>query len=221
VTTLSDIWTSDLSDTATRVAAWAKPAPSSQFTPWGGSPGAQPRRRASDFAPSTMASPPPGEPEPDLEALRAQAFAEGFEQGRQTVLAEFARHREALAALIRSAEVLQPEAAGPLASVLTETVTRLVRQIVGEVQIDPALLRERAETMADLVTAECGPARLRMHPDDIALLDGLDLGVPMAPDHHLASGTIILETGEGWIEDGPQVRLARLRAQLDGMGLPR
>ena len=56
---------------------------------------------------------------------------------------------------------------------------------------------------------------------DIALLDGLDLGVAVAPDHHLSSGTIILETGEGWIEDGPQVRLTRLRALFDSMGLPR
>jgi len=37
----------------------------------------------------------------------------------------------------------------------------------------------------------------------------------------MASGTIVLETGEGWIEDGPQVRLARLRQQLDAIGLGR
>ena len=114
---------------------------------------------------------------------------------------------------------MQPEPHGPLAALLTETVTRLVRQIVGEVQIDAATLRARAEAVAELVTAELGPARLRMHPDDIALLEGLDLPLPVAPDHHLASGTILLETGEGWIEDGPQVRLARLRQQLDAMGM--
>lgn len=219
--TLSEIWASDIGATATRVNAWAKPAPSSQFTAWGGTPGDHPRRRASDFAPSAMTNVVDDEPEIDLETIRAHAFAEGFDQGRQAVLAEFAREREALAALIRSAEALQPEPTGPLAAVLTETVTRLVRQIVGEVKIDAATLQERAETIAELVTAESGPARLRMHPDDIAMLDGVDFGIPLAGDHHLASGTIILETGEGWIEDGPQVRLARLRAQLDNMGLPR
>lgn len=217
---MSELWTSEVGAAATRVNAWARPAPSTHFTPWGGNAD-HPRRRASDFAPSAMPSPPEDEPEPDIETIRAHAFAEGFDQGRQAVLAEFARQREALAELIRSAEALQPEPAGPLAAVLTETVTRLVRQIVGEVKIDPALLKERAEAIADLVTAECGPARLRMHPDDIAMLDGTELGVPVAADHHLASGTIILETGEGWIEDGPQVRLARLRTLLDGMGLPR
>jgi len=157
----------------------------------------------------------------DIETIRAEAFADGFEQGRQAMIAEFALEREALARLIRSAEALRPEPAGPLAAVLAETVSRFVRQIVGEVGIDPAMLRERAETIAELVSAEVGPARLRMHPEDIAILDGLDLGVPLVPDHHLASGTIMLETGEGWIEDGPQVRLARLRAHLDNMGMSR
>ncbi len=216
MTILSDIWTSDLSDAATRADSWARPAPSGSFTAWG-SNGSRPMRRASDFAPT----PRPSEPTTDIEGLRAEAFAEGFEQGRQTVMMEFAREREALAALLRSAEALQPEPTGPLAAVLAETVTRMVRQIVGEVKIDPAMLKERAETIAEMVTAESGPARLRMHPDDIAMLDGVDLGLPLAPDHHLSSGTIVLESGEGWIEDGPQVRLARLRTQLDNMGLPR
>lgn len=218
---MSDIWTSETGFAATRVDAWTRPAPSNGFTPWGGDAGHHPRRRASDFAPSARTSVVEDEAAPDLQAVRAEAFAEGFDHGRQAVLAEFAREREALAQLIRAAETLQPEPAGPLAAVLAETVTRLVRQTVGEVKIDPATLHERAEAIAELVTAESGPARLRLHPDDIAMLDGVDLGLPVAPDHHLASGTIILETGEGWIEDGPQVRLARLRARLDAMGLPR
>ena len=210
------MWASDMGASATRVEAWARPAATTQFTPWGGDN--HPRRRASDFAPTQRASEPAVL---DMETVQAEAFAAGIEQGRQEAILEFARDREALAQLIRSAEALQPEPSGPLAAVLTETVTRMVRQIVGEVQIDPATLKERAESVAELVTAESGPARLRLHPNDIAMLEGCDLGLPIAPDHHLASGTIILETGEGWIEDGPQVRIARLRAQLDHMGLPR
>jgi len=218
---LSEVWTTEHIGAATRANAWSKPAPTSSFTPWGGSSDHHPRRRASDFAPSAMASVSDDEPEIDLETIRTHAFAEGFDQGRQAVLAEFAREREALAQLIRAAEALQPEASGPLAAVLTETVSRMVRQIVGDVKIDPAMLQERAETIAEMVTAECGPARLRMHPGDIAMLDGIDFGIALSPDHHLSSGTIILETGQGWIEDGPQVRLTRLRAQLDAMSLPR
>lgn len=220
---MSELWTSEIGGTATRVDAWARPASSPQFTPWGDG---QPRRRASDFAPRQQAQPnqthaAAESAQLDAEAIRNEAFAAGFEQGRQSAILEFAREREALARLIASAGALQPEPHGPLAAVLAEAVTRMVRQIVGEVRIDPALLEERATAIAELVTAECGPARLRMHPDDIAMLEGVDFALPLAPDHHLASGTIVLETGEGWIEDGPQVRLARLRAQLDSMGMPR
>lgn len=213
---MSDLWTPENIGEATRVDAWARPASGASFTPWGGE--GHPRRRASDFAPS---APKASSPVTDIETLRNEAFAEGFEQGRQAVMMEFMREREALAALIRSAEALQPEPTGPLAAVLAESVTRLVRQIVGEVQIDPAMLRARAESIAELVSAESGPARLRMNPDDIAMLDGVDFGLPMAADHHLASGTIVLETGEGWIEDGPQVRLAKLRQKLDMMVQPK
>lgn len=214
---MSEVWTPEDIGSAARAEAWTRPAPSEHFTPWGGN--GHPKRRASDFAPSPREA--KAEAVTSIETLRNEAFAEGFEQGRQTVLQEFAREREALAELIRSAEALQPESTGPLAAVLAETVTRFVRQIVGEVKIDPAMLRERAATIAEMVTAESGPARLRMNPDDIAMLDGVDLGIATAPDHHLVSGQIVLETGEGWIEDGPQVRLAKLRTQLDSMGLPR
>ena len=212
-----EVWTPQDIGGATRADAWTRPAPTIHFTPWGGE--AHPKRRASDFAPSPRQ--PQADPVTNIETLRTEAFAEGFEQGRQTVIAEFARDREALAELIRSAEALQPDNAGPLAAVLAETVTRLVRQIVGEVAIDAKTLVERATAVAELVTAESGPARLRMNPDDIAMLQGVDFGLPMWPDHNLVSGQIVLETGEGWIEDGPQVRLAKLRAQLDNMGLPR
>jgi flagellar assembly protein FliH len=37
----------------------------------------------------------------------------------------------------------------------------------------------------------------------------------------LAPGTIRLDTGAGWVEDGPNVRLEKLRNALDRMGAPR
>jgi flagellar assembly protein FliH len=215
---MSDLWAAELQDDARRVDAWARPAQSTQFTPW--SNGNHPRRRASDFTPRAS-SPQQDNGEIDLDALRAGAFAEGFERGREALATEMAGERAALTDLIHSAEALRPEPHGPLATILAEAVTRMVKQIVGEVTIDAEMLKARAESIAELVTVEAGPARLRLHPDDIARLAGCEFSVPMAADHHLAPGTIVLETGEGWIEDGPQIRLARLRAQLDALGMPR
>jgi flagellar assembly protein FliH len=215
---MSDLWTADLQGDAQRVNAWARPAQSAAFKPWANED--HPRRRASDFTPRDSAT-PQGKDDVDLDAIRAEAFSAGYDRGREALAAEMAGERAALADLIRSAEALRPEASGPLATILAETVTRLVKQIVGEVTIDAEMLKARAESIAELVTVEAGPARLRLHPDDIARLAGCEFSVPMAADHHLAPGTIVLETGEGWIEDGPQIRLARLRAQLDALGMPR
>ena len=62
---------------------------------------------------------------------------------------------------------------------------------------------------------------MRLHPEDAALIDSAQLEVEVQPDATLARGTIVLETGHGWIEDGPAVRLERLRAELDKMAAPK
>jgi flagellar assembly protein FliH len=53
------------------------------------------------------------------------------------------------------------------------------------------------------------------------LLEPADLPVDVAADPALPRGTVVLETGHGWIEDGPAVRLDRLRAELDKMAAKR
>jgi flagellar assembly protein FliH len=154
----------------------------------------------------------------DAATLQAAAFAEGFEEGRSTVELELAGERDALARLAEAMETLRPEPTDALAALLAETVERLVRQIVGEVAIDPALLIGRAEAAAALIGDEVGPSKLRVHPDDVAHLAGARIPMPVAGDASLDRGSIVLETASGWIEDGPAVRLERLRAELDRMG---
>jgi len=152
--------------------------------------------------------------------LQEEAFALGVEEGRKTVEAEYAAEREAIARLAETLAVLRPEPANALALLLAETVDRLVRQVIGEVEIDAQLLIARAQAAAALVAKEVEPTRLRAHPDDIAHLRGARLDVALHADPTLGRGAIILETGHGWIEDGPAVRLDRLRAALDKMMAP-
>jgi flagellar assembly protein FliH len=153
--------------------------------------------------------------------IQEEAFALGCEEGRKTVEAEFAAERDALGRLAESLAVLRPEPANALALLLAETVDRLVRQVVGEVEIDANLLLARAQAAAQLVGKDVEPTRLRAHPDDIIYLEAGRLEVPLHADPTLSRGTIVLETGHGWIEDGPAVRLDRLRAELDKMAAPR
>ena len=71
--------------------------------------------------------------------------------------------------------------------------------------------------MAAVDADEALPARLRLHPEDIARLEGLAAPLEIFPDPALKPGTVVAETAQGLVEDGAAVRLERLRAQLDAM----
>lgn len=164
-------------------------------------------------------------PEPvdpiDPDEVAIGAFARGYEEGCRAMEAEFATERAAMQRLIAAAETLQPEPPAALASLIAETVGRLVRQIVGEAPIDPDLLLARAEAAAALVVDETRPVRMRLCAADCLLLADAGLELELVADPVLAPGTILIETKDGWIEDGPAAALARLSRQLDRMGIAR
>jgi flagellar assembly protein FliH len=205
---MSNLWSLESAGRARPLGTFALERQEQIFTPWGGVEDEDERPVAQPAA-------------IDIEAIRADAFADGWAEGRRTVEVEIAAERDVLARLAESLDVLRPEPTNALALLLAETVDRLVRQIVGLVEVDGALLTERAEAAAALIGEETGPARLRINPADIALLDGARIPVAIVGDDHVERGALVLETGQGWIEDGPAIRLERLRAELDRMGAER
>lgn len=206
---MSEVWPAPAVEGAIPLPVWARPEERRAFIPWSGGTADQPESGAA--LPECF----------DPDAIRAQAFAEGLTEGRRTVEAEVAAERDAVARLAEALENLRPEPPRELGLLLAETVKRLVGQIVGEVAIDGDALLERAHAAAEAVADETGPVRMRLHPDDHERLRGARIDVEMLSDSHLSPGTILLETGDGWIEDGPQVRLEKLRAALDRLGAPR
>jgi flagellar assembly protein FliH len=205
------MWSETAAEIASPAPVWAKPEEARSFTPWTNA-------AQSDAAHGDT---PPISEYLDPEMIRVQAYADGLAEGRRTVEAEVAAERDAVARLAEVLENLRPEPPRELGMLLSETVKRLVRQIVGEVEIDGEKLLERAHAAAEIIADETGPVRMRLHPEDFERLQDARLDVEMIPDSHLAPGTILLETGDGWIEDGPQVRLDKLRAALDQLGVPR
>jgi flagellar assembly protein FliH len=208
---MSELWQGEAALAATRVPPWVRHGDVLQFRPWS-MPGDGSRNITSDadHDPSHLHS---------SADLQAAAFAQGFEEGGQAVEEMVAQERASIVALAASLEVLKPQPSQALAMLLSETVERLVRQIMGTVEIDRDTLIDRAQQAAELIGEEAGPMRMRLHPDDLALLADAALDTPLLADHHLPRGTIRLETDEGWIEDGPEARLERLRAALDQMGI--
>ncbi len=160
------------------------------------------------------------EPEPpvDVAAVTAAAYADGFAAGRATIEAELAPEREALVQLAESLKVMRPDPSAPLALLLVEAVDHMVRQVVGEVEVDATLLLARAQAAAELIVEQTKPSTLRLHPDDFARLEGAVLPVPMVADPAVACGDVVLETAEGWIEDGVAARLDAVRTALGSMG---
>jgi flagellar assembly protein FliH len=150
-----------------------------------------------------------------------QAYARGVEDGRRIAEIDFAEAREALTKLAGALPNLRPEPTLPLAMLLAETVDRLVREIVGEVEIDGLRLLSRAKAAAALIGEASEPARLRVNPEDAALLADAELELTIEADPELPRGSVLIETAGGWIEDGPAVRLERLRAELDKVAAAR
>jgi flagellar assembly protein FliH len=181
-------------------------------------------RRDAPFRPWSTEEEPPCDPNVPIDMacqIEEIAYARGLADGRATVEAEVAAERHALIALAESLQSLRPEPTLPLAMLLAETVDRLVREVVGEVEIDAVRLLARCKAAAALVGEATEPARLRLHPDDAALLADAALDVAIEPDAALARGAVLLETSDGWVEDGPAVRLERLRAALDQVAAAR
>lgn len=156
----------------------------------------------------------------DAENLIAQGYADGLNEGRRLAMIELDEERAAIARLASSLEGLKPQDSDGLAALLATTVKRLVTQIVGEVEINSETLIERVQSVAAMIAEETAPKRLRLHPTDVARLQGANIGLDMVGDPLLAPGTIMIDTGSGWVEDGPHVRLEKLRTQLDRLGAP-
>ena len=158
------------------------------------------------------------EPEIDMvEEARMEGFTLGFDEGCRITAEGNAADVDARARLAEALELLSPAPSGMLSTMLSATVVRLVEQIVGEVEIDLERLVQRCDTVAAFIESNQDKSALHLHPDDVALLEGEAIGVPMIADKAMHRGCVRLETADGWVEDGPDVRLSRLRALMDDM----
>jgi flagellar assembly protein FliH len=207
---------------AARVPVWTRPSAGHGFTArTGGDTGGFSAWAQSDDHADHAFHNAPSNDVADAEALIAQGYADGLNEGRRLAMIELEDERAAMQRLAGSLEVLNPAGADGLAAMLANSVKRLVTQIVGEVEINTDTLIERTQAVAAMIAEETSPSRLRLHPTDVVRLQGAPIAVEMVADPMLAPGTIVLDTGTGWVEDGPHVRLEKLRAQLDRLGAPK
>lgn len=210
---MSNLW-QGVEARAARLGSWMELSPQENFRPLYGMDG-------DGFTPLESAffdgDEQPAEEAPSLDQLTADAFAQGFDEGVRTARGEIDADRAAHLRLALALEQLQPQSSGALSALLSTAVLRLVRQIAGEVEVDVELLARRCQAVAECVEEEVGQPALYLHPDDIELMEQKGLPVRLLADAEMLRGSVRLETADGWVEDGPEIRLSRLQSLLDDM----
>lgn len=201
---------------AQRVSVWTQPdgAGPPPFVAWGEA------LRTAFVAPEEEAFEPEIE-QIDIESIRAEAMAQGFAAGIEAGRREADEERAAIRVLAANLQGLKAEPTQGLGMMIAATVERLLHQVVGEVEVCSATLIDRAQAAAALIGDEVRPAVLKLNAQDLARLDPAELPVPAEADPLLSPGELRLETANGSIEDGPGLRLERLRAALDRIAAAR
>ncbi|WNO53695.1 FliH/SctL family protein [Stakelama saccharophila] len=155
----------------------------------------------------------------------AAAHDAGFAEGRAAAMADLtqsgARDRELLSQLqvaLAQGPTFDQER---IARRIRETVLLLVRRIVGDVGVAGDLLLRRIEAAAELLADGAESAMLRLHPDDVPLVEGtLPKNVFPVGDSNIERGSFLLESVSTVVEDGPELWLEQLAAALEQVAVP-
>jgi flagellar assembly protein FliH len=182
------------------------------------------------------------EPEPaaheQLEAVRQQALAEGYEQGRQAgaketreaLESQMKRQTQELAQrvtqIVQKASVDLTQLDERFAGQLLELACDLARQVVRRelhTPLDP--LKAVVNEALALAVEDGRASTLRLHPDDLALLqpamgEALEaMKVHLVADDLLTRGGCLVESASGAVDARVEKRWARAVANL-GLDLP-
>lgn len=156
-----------------------------------------------------------------LEAARNAGFEEGFAAAAQAAQDAAERDRALLLGIGDALQGAHGVDRDALAGKLRATVLALVTRIVGEMGVSSDLLAARVAAATELLADESESAILRLHPDDVALVEGkLPATVFAAGDSSLGRGTFALESASTIVEDGPALWLDQLATAIDRVALP-
>ncbi len=141
-------------------------------------------------------------------------YAMGFADGEAAANERHSGDREAADRIAAAISQLRAEPAEELGRLLAHTVSRLVRDIVGETPISAEEIMRRTQAAAALLAESDAATTVRLHPDDAALVGDEVSGIAVHAEPGLVRGDILIECATGTIEDGNAHRLDVLDAAL-------
>ncbi|KRC79552.1 FliH/SctL family protein [Sphingomonas sp. Root241] len=155
----------------------------------------------------------------------AAAHEAGFAEGRAAALAEIEEAHAREAALLD--QVSTALAAGAhfdrerMAGHLRQTVLHLVQRMIGDAGIAPDILAARITAAVDLLADGAESALLRLHPDDVPLVQGkLPATIFPVGDPHVTRGSFVIESASTIVEDGPDIWIEQLAQAIDRVPIP-
>ncbi|KQN92367.1 flagellar biosynthesis protein FliH [Sphingomonas sp. Leaf231] len=156
-----------------------------------------------------------------IEAARIAGYQDGLADAANAADAVVARERELLEAVAESMKAGGAIDRVALADALRRTVTMLVTQLVGEIGVSAPLLAARVEAATELLADASESAMLRVHPEDMPLLEGRLPGTVFpVGDESVARGSFVLEAASTIVEDGPAMWLEQLTTAIERAAVP-
>ena len=156
-----------------------------------------------------------------VEAAHAAGYAEGLAAATVAAREGESRDERLLTELAAALQAGSSFDRDRMARQLRQTVLFLVTKLVGEVGISPDLLADRIEAATDLLADAAESALLRLHPDDVALVEGkLPKTVFAAGDGSVARGSFVLESASTVVEDGPELWIEQLAQAIERVPVP-
>jgi len=167
------------------------------------------------FVPLSPSGKASNAPAPQADAAIAAAYAEGEAAGRAAALAQAVRDDGARRALALELAGLEGNLRDMLAARLAEAVAALCEATLAPLALDRDALQKRCIDAACAVGEGIIDASLRLHPEDIDLLDpGFAATWHIIADGALERGTVIFDMPEGAVRDGPEEWRMALREAL-------
>ena len=168
--------------------------------------------RTATAEPEVEEQPPAPDP---LEDAFARGLAEGEAQARARYEGQLAELEQRYAGLESGFAELACHEEERLRAALRETVAALCEATLQPLALDAGALAARVERAAALLQRASDERRVRLHPDDLALVRAaVSPSLVLEADPALARGSLRIETVDGGIEDCPETWRAAIREAL-------
>ena len=171
-------------------------------------------RRHAVFRPRSPMAVDGGRPAIMVSEEQEDAYQRGLAEGQALAAISHDIERQALLNLLASAEALQIQPCPQLGNLMATAVEQLVLQIVGNLPVDLAWLKDRVAEASAIIADADRDCALHLNPADVANMGDTELGFTVHADPQIPRGGLRIAAGDGWVEHGRPVYLDALRQAL-------